>query len=101
MKRYLLILIPVCGMLLARGAVADMIDMSKLTCKQVAALEPDMQSMIGMWLSGYANGRASNTTIDSERLDKKGTELADYCTRHPDSAVMAGLDEILSGKPSQ
>jgi acid stress chaperone HdeB len=93
MKRYLSIAIAA-SVTLASQAMAAEIDMSKMTCKQVAAMEPGKIIAVGMWMSGFAAGKANNMMVDTEKMSANADKLGDYCSKNPDATLATVMEQM-------
>ena len=72
------------AILLSLGAPAAaedkmVVDMSKMTCRELTKLGFQDFAGITMWLSGYYNGQRGNTVIDTETLAAQTSTLQDFC----------------------
>jgi hypothetical protein len=47
-----------------------------------------------MWLSGYYNGKRSNTIIDTQGLDANAKKLLDYCIVNSSVPVMQATETL-------
>ena len=75
-------------------AMADEIDMSKLTCKQVADMGPAKTAAVAMWVNGYVHGKAGNAMVDGDKAHANAEKLAEYCKANPDSTVADAIEAL-------
>jgi hypothetical protein len=80
----------------ARAQVA--LDLSKVTCDQFVGYKITDPKNIAIWLSGYYNGKRSNTIIDTQRLDDNTKKLRDFCLRNPATPVMQATETLFNVK---
>jgi hypothetical protein len=78
-------------------ARADMLDMSTVTCAQLATMNEDDGAMFLIWLDGWLSGQSDLTTLDVEELSAQIDGIGEKCTETPELSVMnaakAYLDE--------
>jgi len=94
MKRYLPIALAVAIIGLTGHAMAEEVDMSKLTCKEVVAMRPAKIARVAMWVNGYVHGKAGNAKIDTDKTDANAEKIAAYCKKHPDATVASALEAV-------
>ena len=94
MHRYFPIAIAVATIGLACPAFAAEVDMSKLTCKQVAAMPAAKIVGVAMWMSGYAHGKAGNAMVDSEKAHANAEKIAAYCKGSPQATLASAMEAV-------
>ena len=94
MKRFLFMALALSSMTVAGQVMALEVDMSKLTCKDVAAMEPGKKMAVGMWMSGFAAGKASNMMVDTDKMSANAQKLVDYCTKNVDATIMGAMSKM-------
>lgn len=94
MKRYLPIALAVAIIGLTGHTMAEEVDMSKLTCKEVIAMRPAKIARVAMWVNGYVHGKAGNPKIDTDKTDANAEKIAAYCKKHPDATVASALEAV-------
>ncbi len=89
--------------LLALGAPAMaedklVVDMSKLTCREL--IKADFQDFAGltMWLSGYYNASVRNSVIDLYQFARAAKAVKDTCQTTPQATVMSAAESALGIK---
>jgi acid stress chaperone HdeB len=70
------------------------LDVSKITCEQFSGYKITDPKNIAMWLSGYYNGKRSNTIIDTQGLDANAKKLLDYCIVNSSVPVMQATETL-------
>src|SRR6187402_3480279 len=70
-----------------------MLDMSKVTCEQWSGYKITNPQNIALWLSGYYNGKRSNTVIDTQGLAAENQKLRDFCITNPTMPVMQAVEK--------
>jgi acid stress chaperone HdeB len=72
------------------------LDLSKVTCDQWAGYKITNPQNIAYWLSGYYNGKRSNTVLDTQELAAQTQRLRDFCLVNPQLPVMQAVDKLLA-----
>ena len=74
------------------------VDLSKMTCRELT--KTDFQDFAGitMWLSGYYNASVRNTTIDLYQFARAAKTLKDFCQTNPQSTIMVATERALGIK---
>jgi acid stress chaperone HdeB len=55
------------------------IEVSKITCDQFVHGKVGPSRSVGLWLSGFYNGRKDNTSFDLKAFEAKLSELEHFC----------------------
>jgi len=55
------------------------IEVSKITCDQFVHGKVGPSRSVGLWLSGFYNGRKDNTAFDLKAFEEKLSELEQFC----------------------
>jgi hypothetical protein len=71
------------------------VDVSKITCDQLLMEKPVPAKYVVLWLSGYYNGKRSNTIIQPDALDKNEEKVDFYCNLHREMTVMDAVKNVL------
>ena len=79
---------------LTTGARAESIDMAAIGCQDLLAMPIEEVVVVGAWMSGYFNAKASNTVLDLDRMDEVGQVLGQFCQDNPDTTVMKAVEQI-------
>jgi acid stress chaperone HdeB len=79
---------------LAGQAMAAEVDMSKLTCKEVAAMSPGQIIGVAMWVNGFVHGKAGNTMVDTRKAHANAGKVAAYCKKNPGSTLTSALEAL-------
>lgn len=74
------------------------VDMSKLTCRELTKLGFQDFAGITMWLSGYYNASVRSTVIDLNEFAQAAKTVKDFCQTSPQSTVMAAAERALGIK---
>ena len=94
MKRYLPIALAVAIIGLTGHTMAEEVDMSKLTCKEVAAMSAPKTIAIAMWMNGYVHGKAGNTMLDGDMAEANAVKVAAYCKQNPDATLASAIEAV-------
>jgi PDZ domain-containing secreted protein len=71
------------------------LDVAKITCKQYFFDEITFSQYVVMWLSGYYNGKRSNTIIEPGATKENEQKVNQYCHGHPETTVMDAVKNVL------
>jgi len=74
------------------------VDMSKMTCRELTRLGFQDFAGITMWLSGYYNASVRNTVVDLDQFARAAKSVKDYCETSPQSTVMSAAERALGIK---
>ena len=74
------------------------VDLSKMTCRELIKLDFQDFAGITMWLSGYYNASVRNTTIDLYQFATAAKSVKDYCQTSPQATVMSAAERALGIK---
>jgi acid stress chaperone HdeB len=95
MKRYFPIALAAASIALAGSqAMAAEADMSKLTCKEVAAMPAAKTVGVAMWMNGYVHGKAGNAMVDGDVAQANAEKIADYCKSNPDATLASAIEAV-------
>ena len=94
MKRYFPIALAAASIALAGQAMAAEVDMSKLTCKEVAAMPAGKTIGLALWMNGYVHGKAGNAMVDSDVAQANAEKIADYCKSNPDATLASAIEAV-------
>ena len=94
MKRYFPIALAVAIIGLTGHAMAEEVDMSTLTCKEVIAMRPAKIARVAMWVNGYVHGKAGKPMIDGEKAQANAEKIAEYCKSKPDSTLADAIEAL-------
>lgn len=74
------------------------VDMSRMTCRELTKLGFQDFSGITMWLSGYYNASVRNTVIDLYQFAQAAKSVKDFCQTSPQSTVLSATERALGIK---
>ena len=72
------------------------VDFAKVTCKQFVASKFARPKSIAYWLSGYYNGKNSNTSVDIREMEQNVHKLETYCRKNHEMVVMDAAKNVLN-----
>jgi acid stress chaperone HdeB len=85
------------GCLLCGGpARAEVIDFSKITCKQFFDTHKSDVNLILAWLSGYSREENDPPIFDTNEFADEAKKFFAYCAAHPSVTLMAVADQIFA-----
>src|SRR4051812_37972820 len=99
MSRYIIVF----AVLLSLGASAAaedkmVVDMSKMTCRELTKLGFQDFAGITMWMSGYYNASVRSTVIDLYEFAEAAKRVKDFCATSPQMTVMSAAERALGIK---
>jgi hypothetical protein len=74
------------------------IDVSRITCGEMLALAPDVQSDFAAFMSGWFAQRSGRTFIDVALFQKNSASVKEWCASNPSQSVLAGLTRAFDKK---
>ena len=74
------------------------ISVRSLTCGQLAGTFQEDADFLGVWYSGWFNGRNKKHTINVARTKEGIHDVIGYCKANPDKKVVDAIQSILKGK---
>jgi len=74
------------------------IDMTRITCGEVLAMSPDLQSDYAAWMSGWFAQKSGRTFIDVGLFHKNFDGVMNWCASNKSESVMAGLQRAFDKK---
>jgi acid stress chaperone HdeB len=77
----------------APAAQAQVVDLSKTTCKEFLESGKDGVMIVWAWLYGYYSDQDADPIIDFAKLTEQGQKLAEFCKTNP------GVDLIRAAEP--
>jgi acid stress chaperone HdeB len=95
MKQYLMGALAVAATLAFAGQVdAAEIDMTKITCKDVEAMDAARTAAVGMWMSGFAAGKANKPMVDTDKMRANAEKIQAACAKNPGASVMEVISKM-------
>jgi hypothetical protein len=74
------------------------INVRTLTCAQLAGTFQEDADFLGVWYSGWFNGRNKKHLINIVRTKDGIHEVIVYCKANPDKKVIDAIESVLKGK---
>jgi acid stress chaperone HdeB len=71
------------------------VDMRKLTCRELNKLGFQDFAGVTMWLSGYYNSSIHNTVIDLDEFARAAKTVKDFCNSNRNATVMSAAERAL------
>ena len=72
------------------------IDVQKLTCAQLANTYQEDAELLGVWYSGWLNGRAKNHFINVDRTKDGIHQVIVYCKANPNKKVVDAVKILIN-----
>ena len=96
--RLLAAALAVIGFTLATPAQAQVVDLSKTSCKEFLASGKDGIALIWAWLYGYYSDQDADPIVDFGKLTSQGQQLAEACAKSPDKDIITIAEPIYEKK---
>ena len=94
----LLAALAIAGLVLAVPAQAQVVDLSKTSCKEFLASGKDGIALIWAWLYGYYSDQDADPIVDFGKLTAQGQQLAEACAKAPDKDIITIAEPIYEKK---
>jgi hypothetical protein len=78
----------------AAPASAQVVNLSKTSCKEFLTSGKDGITIIWAWLYGYYADQDADPVIDFGKLTAKGQALAEACQKSPDKDIISVAEDI-------
>jgi acid stress chaperone HdeB len=79
----------------ARAEEKMVVDMRRLTCRELNKLGFQDFAGVTMWLSGYYNSSIHNTVVDLEEFARAAKAVKDFCNSNRNATVMSAAERAL------
>jgi acid stress chaperone HdeB len=76
-------------------ANAQVIDLSKIECKEFIGLPKETISYLTMWLDGYLTDEEDPHVVDLEKMKTTAEKLVLYCAQNPSMSVLTAAEEVI------
>ena len=97
MKKLVFAAFAACAAFAVLPAKAEKLDMSTVTCTQLAAMNEDEIAWYLIWLDGWLAGQADNTMLDIDELGAQIDGIGKACEAAPESSVINAAKAYLGG----
>ena len=82
----------------APAVQAQVVDLSKTTCKEFLESGKDGITIIWSWLYGYYADQDADPILDFGKLVQNGQKLADFCKANPTVDIIKAAEPIYEQK---
>jgi len=72
------------------------LDFNKITCGSWLGYGPEDRDFVTYFMSGYYNANASNSVLDSDRLQKNASAVATYCKKNKSRTLPTAIQKVAS-----
>jgi len=69
------------------------LDLSRLTCKQLLNSDADMQRLISSWVAGYFSASMNLSVVDFRYTERNTKVVGSYCKAHKSDTVMNAMQK--------
>ena len=73
---------------------AQVLDLSKTTCKELIDSGKDGLIIIWSWLYGYYSDQDADPVVDFGKLTSQGQKLVEYCAQNPTKDIITAAEPI-------
>ena len=67
------------------------LDLSRLTCRQLLNADDDMQRLISSWLAGYFSSSKNLSVVDLRYTERNAKAVGSWCHAHKSDTVMNAM----------
>ena len=67
------------------------LDLPRLTCRQLLNADDDMQRLISSWLAGYFSASRNLSVVDFRYTERNTKAIGSYCQTHKSETVMNAM----------
>ena len=92
--RSLAVTLAVSAALFTAPAQAQVVDLSKTSCKEFLASGKEGILIIWSWLYGYYADQDADPVVDFTKLTAKGQALAEACAKTPDKDIISVAEPL-------
>jgi len=75
-------------------AAQTQVNMAKITCGELLNSYVEEVAVVGVWMSGFYNGKRNNTTINIKTLKSNSERVTDFCSKNPKLTVMKAIETV-------
>lgn len=79
-------------------AIAEDMDVSKITCKEFISAPKDQIGTLLTWLEGYYTKENAPPIIYAEKIVKDAKALSAYCNEHPTADLITAAEAVMPVK---
>ena len=90
----LLAALAISAALFATPAQAQVINMSKTSCKELLSSGKEGLLIVCAWLYGYYADQDADPIVDFAKLTAKGQALSEACAKSPDKDIISVAEDI-------
>jgi acid stress chaperone HdeB len=81
---------------LAGPAKAQVIDLSRIKCKEFIGFPKETMSYLTMWIDGYLTDEEDPRVVDLEKMKTKAEKLGLYCAQNPRMSVLTAAEDVMA-----
>jgi hypothetical protein len=86
------------ALLPASGRAQVSIDVTRITCADYLAMEPDEAKMLASWMSGWFHQKHGSTKVDLNIFAQNIANVRQWCQSNPKETILAGLTRAIEQK---
>jgi acid stress chaperone HdeB len=77
-------------------ANAQVIDLSRIKCKEFIGFPKETMSYLTMWIDGYLTDEEDPRVVDLEKMKAKTEKLGLYCAQNPRMSVLTAAEDVMA-----
>ena len=81
--------------LVTAPAQAQVVDFSKMTCKDFLAGGSESMVFMMTWLDGYYTDEDAPAVFNLAKMKEKGAKLDEYCAKYPTIGLMSAAAQFM------
>ena len=90
------VLVAAIAIAIAVPANAQVIDLSKIKCKEFIGFPKETMSYLTMWIDGYLTDEEDPRVVDLEKMKAKTEKLGLYCAQNPRMSVLTAAEDVMA-----
>jgi acid stress chaperone HdeB len=90
------VLVAAIAIAIAVPANAQVIDLSRIKCKEFIGFPKETMSYLTMWIDGYLTDEEDPRVVDLEKMKAKAEKLGLYCAQNPRMSVLTAAEDVMA-----
>jgi acid stress chaperone HdeB len=86
----------VAAVLLAGTAVAQVVDLSTIKCREFIELPKETATAVTVWLDGYYTDEEDPAVVDFDKMKGKAEKLGAFCAQNPKMGLMTAAESVMA-----
>jgi acid stress chaperone HdeB len=95
MKRIFVLFAAVACLSAATPASSQVVlDISSISCKDFAAMEPGAKALVAAWIGGWFSASRNLNVVQEQYMERNLEKVGEYCKHHKTSGILADMEKI-------